>query len=120
MFQTAFSTSFALYHLARNPKVQEKLLDEIVSLLPTKESPITAETLTKAAYLRSCIKESLRLNPVAIGVGRLLQKDIVVGGYLIPKDVSILKISYLQAFQSATHRRSRHSTRGMLFSPILA
>lgn len=73
--------------MAQNPKVQAELYSEVKSLLPNKDSEITAETLSKAVYVRSCIKESLRLNPVSIGVGRYLQKDIVIGGYLIPKEV---------------------------------
>lgn len=77
-----------MYHLARNPSCQEKVYEEIISLLPSKDAEITAEILSKAVYLRSCVKESLRLNPVSIGVGRVLQNDIVLKGYLIPKDVS--------------------------------
>ncbi|KAJ2946948.1 hypothetical protein O0L34_g16295 [Tuta absoluta] len=87
---TAYSTAFALYHLARNPACQEKLHKEAVTLLPSKDSVLTAETMSKASYVRSCVKESLRLNPVSIGVGRLLQKDIVLKGYLIPKGTAIV------------------------------
>ncbi|XP_049865928.1 cytochrome P450 302a1, mitochondrial isoform X2 [Pectinophora gossypiella] len=87
---TAYSTAFALYHLSRNPKCQEKLFEEAVKVFPTKDTPLTADVLSKASYVRSCVKESLRLNPVSIGVGRLLQKDIVLKGYLIPKDTVIV------------------------------
>ncbi|CAG9785114.1 unnamed protein product [Diatraea saccharalis] len=87
---TAYSTSFALYHLARNKNCQERLFKEILTLLPSKDSNITPEILAKANYTRSCIKESLRLNPVAIGVGRVLQNDIKLRGYLIPKDTVIV------------------------------
>ncbi|KAI5631554.1 cytochrome p450 domain-containing protein [Phthorimaea operculella] len=87
---TAYSTAFALYHLSRNLACQEKLHKEAVTLLPSKDSVLTAETLSKASYVRSCVKESLRLNPVSIGVGRLLQKDIVLKGYLIPKGTAIV------------------------------
>ncbi|CAK1604156.1 unnamed protein product [Parnassius mnemosyne] len=87
---TAYATSFALYHLARNPECQQKLYKEVANLLPTKESILTSDVLSKAVYVRSCIKESLRLNPVSIGVGRLLQKDIVLKGYLIPEGTVIV------------------------------
>lgn len=56
--------------------------------MPEKDTEVTSDLISKAVYLRSCIKESLRLNPVAVGVGRLLQQDMVLKGYLIPKDVS--------------------------------
>ncbi|XP_061710510.1 cytochrome P450 302a1, mitochondrial [Cydia pomonella] len=87
---TAYSTSFALYHLATNPECQAELFQEALTILPSKDSPLTPEALSKAHYLRSCVKESLRLNPVSIGVGRLLQKDIVLKGYHIPKDTVIV------------------------------
>ncbi|CAG9127052.1 unnamed protein product [Plutella xylostella] len=87
---TAYSTSFILYHMARNPGCQETLYKEVSHLLPSKESAITNEVLTQAVYARSCIKEALRLNPVSIGVGRVLQKDIVLRGYLVPKGTVIV------------------------------
>ncbi|XP_026328415.1 cytochrome P450 302a1, mitochondrial isoform X2 [Hyposmocoma kahamanoa] len=87
---TAYSTSFALYHLGRNPAVQEKLCKEILTLLPTKDYIITADILSKATYVRSCVKESLRLNPVSVGIGRILQKDIILKGFLIPNGTVIV------------------------------
>ncbi|XP_064292088.1 cytochrome P450 302a1, mitochondrial isoform X2 [Plodia interpunctella] len=87
---TAYATSFALYNLATNPEIQEKMFQEIAVLLPTKDAEVSSETLVKAVYVRSVIKESLRLNPVSIGVGRWLQKDIILRGYLIPKGTVIV------------------------------
>lgn len=88
MLQTSYTTSFALYHLAQNKTCQEKLYNEVLTLLPSTDSKITADVLAKAVYLRSCVKESLRLNPVSIGVGRVLQNDVILKGYLVPKGVS--------------------------------
>lgn len=76
-----------MYHLARNRECQEQLHKEAITLLPQDTTNISAEILANATYLRSCIKEILRLNPVSIGVGRVLQKDIILKGFLIPKDV---------------------------------
>eukprot|EP00794_Sanderia_malayensis_P011849 gene11849-13081_t len=39
-------------------------------------------------YLRAFIKESARLQPVAPSIERVLETDLEVGGYLLPKDVS--------------------------------
>lgn len=47
---------------------------------------ITAE----ATYCRAVLKESLRLNPISIGVGRILNKDAVLGGYHVPKGTIIV------------------------------
>ncbi|XP_023950154.1 cytochrome P450 302a1, mitochondrial [Bicyclus anynana] len=87
---TSYSTSFALYHLARNQDCQNKVFDEISVLFPTEETKLSADLLSKAIYVRSCLKESLRLNPVAIGVGRVLQNDMVLKGYKIPQGTVIV------------------------------
>ncbi|XP_032511254.2 cytochrome P450 302a1, mitochondrial [Danaus plexippus] len=87
---TSYTTSFALYHLAQNKTCQEKLYNEVLTLLPSTDSKITADVLAKAVYLRSCVKESLRLNPVSIGVGRVLQNDVILKGYLVPKGTVIV------------------------------
>nr|BAN66312.1 cytochrome P450 302A1 [Mamestra brassicae] len=87
---TAYTTSFALYHIGRNPEVQKKMYNEILALLPSKDAKISSDIVSKAIYVRSCVKESLRLNPVSIGVGRLTQKDFVLRGYLIPEGTVIV------------------------------
>ncbi|CAH0627188.1 unnamed protein product [Chrysodeixis includens] len=87
---TSYATSFALYHISRNLEVQKKIFDEIIEHLPTKDTHITAEILSKLVYTKGCIKESLRLNPVSIGVGRLSQKEFILKGYLIPEGTVIV------------------------------
>lgn len=79
--------SFALYHLARNASVQEKLRSEAAALLTDPMSPITAETLKNATYTKAVIKETLRLNPISVGIGRILQTDVILSGYRVPKGV---------------------------------
>lgn len=44
--------------------------------------------LRRASYTKAVIKESLRLNPISVGVGRILQTDVVLNGYQVPKGVS--------------------------------
>lgn len=74
-----------------NRDTQERLRSEAFRLLPDPNQPVTAEVLRNASYTKAVIKESLRLNPISVGVGRILQTDVIVGGYQIPKGVSILK-----------------------------
>jgi len=76
-----------LYHLAKNGECQDKLYAELKNLLPAWDSQVTAEVLTRAIYLKRCLKESLRMNPVSIGVGRTVPEDTVIGGYQIPAEV---------------------------------
>lgn len=89
--QSSYSTSFALYHLARNPNVQERLHSECCQLLPTAEDSINADSLAKkATYARAVLKESLRLNPISVGVGRILNNDMILSGYHVPKKTVVV------------------------------
>jgi ecdysteroid 25-hydroxylase CYP302A1 len=87
--QTNYTTSFALYHLATNSEVQTKLYEESCRLLIEPNSPVTSAILAQAQYMKAVLKESLRLNPISIGIGRILAKDIVLSGYHVPKGVSM-------------------------------
>lgn len=87
--QTTYATCFVLYHIARNKEVQEKLFKEAQAILPDYEGDrITSEKLyNQATYTRAVLKESFRLNPVSVGVGRTTNTDLVLSGYQIPAGV---------------------------------
>lgn len=78
-----------MYYLAINPDKQEKLRQEINRLLPNKDSPITLETINNIPYLRACMKESARMMPVLAGSARMVNQDIVISGYRIPKGTNV-------------------------------
>lgn len=92
-----YTSCFALYHIARNNKVQELLYKEACSLLPSNDTPVTSEILSCASYTKAVIKETFRLNPIAVGVGRILHKDAILSGYHVPSGVSIVLISFLKS-----------------------
>lgn len=100
---TAYSTTFILYYLATNRRCQDKLALELGSLLPTKDSKLTMEQLQEAVYLRACIKESLRLSPIAIGVGRVLPEDIVLSGYNIPAGTVLIMHNQVACRQESNY-----------------
>ncbi|XP_015600793.1 cytochrome P450 CYP12A2 [Cephus cinctus] len=81
---TSNAAASALYHIATNPQAQEKLHQEAAKVLPEKDSPVTYEALNKIPYTKACIKEALRISPIAFGNLRTMQKDIVLEGYKIP------------------------------------
>ncbi|GAB1867131.1 Probable cytochrome P450 49a1 [Camponotus japonicus] len=79
-----------LYYIASNPEKQDKLLLEVLSVLPEKTSPITYEILNRTRYTKACIKESLRLLPIIIGNLRTMQTDVCIGGYKIPAGFDVV------------------------------
>lgn len=89
--QTTYSTSFLLYHIARHPHIQEKIYEEAINVLPNYDShELTAEKLSKQLdYSRAVLKEAFRLNPVSVGVGRITNTDLTLGGYNVPKGVKL-------------------------------
>ncbi|XP_076298802.1 cytochrome P450 302a1, mitochondrial isoform X2 [Lasioglossum baleicum] len=87
---TSYSTAFTLYHLAKNQNAQEKLRAEAVQLLSDPNQPITADVLRNASFTKAVVKESLRLNPISIGIGRILQTDVVLSGYEVPKGTVVV------------------------------
>lgn len=78
-----------LYCLAKHPEKQAKLREELRTILPNKDSPLTAENMHNLPYLRACIKEGLRLYQPIAGNMRAAGRDIVLQGYQIPKGTDI-------------------------------
>eukprot|EP01080_Neovahlkampfia_damariscottae_P004493 gene4493-7873_t len=81
---TAKSLSFALYLLAKHPEIQEKARKEINEVLEGKQCDY--ESCSKLKYLSMVIKEGMRLYGPADFADRLTTKEVVLGGYKIPKN----------------------------------
>ncbi|XP_054479457.1 sterol 26-hydroxylase, mitochondrial [Anoplopoma fimbria] len=82
---TSNTLSWALYHLARDRRAQDRLFGEVSSVCPDGRQP-TTEDLSRMPYMKAVIKETLRLYPVVPGNGRFISEDeVVVGNYWFPK-----------------------------------
>lgn len=90
ILQTSRTLAATTYHLAKHPDKQAILREESIKLLPTKDTPVTKDVLNNASYLRACIKESMRIAPIAIGTARKLPKDVVIAGYQVPKGTTVV------------------------------
>jgi len=80
--------TWALYFIARDKEMQQKLHSEIQEI-SGKEDP-TFEQLSDLKYLNSVLNETLRYIVVAPYAARYSNKDEVVGGYIIPKKTMIM------------------------------
>ncbi|XP_018566815.1 probable cytochrome P450 301a1, mitochondrial, partial [Anoplophora glabripennis] len=92
---TAHTVAFIFYHLARNPRCQIKLYEEIRQF----EGNLNKEDVNKMKYLNACIKETLRLDPPIPILSRHLNNDIVINHYLIPKGTHILFATHLNSMR---------------------
>ncbi|XP_013406758.1 cytochrome P450 10 [Lingula anatina] len=81
---TSTATIWTLYCLAINPNIQDNLYQELCKVFPTS-TEITADKLQHLPYLKACLKEMFRLYPITFTTSRILQEDIEVCGYHIPK-----------------------------------
>ncbi|KAL5291061.1 CYP302A1 family protein [Megaselia abdita] len=87
---TSYTSSFVLYYLGRYPEVQKKVFEEAKKFMKEKYAPIEGDALrTDIPYTRAVLKEVFRLNPISVGIGRILNKDTVFSSYEVPKGVSV-------------------------------
>ncbi|XP_072324787.1 sterol 26-hydroxylase, mitochondrial-like [Scyliorhinus torazame] len=90
---TSNTLSWALYHLAKDQELQDSVFREICSISPAEEIP-TAQDVSKMPLLRATIKETLRKYPVVPSGYRVLDTDVVLGGYNIPRRTQLILCHY--------------------------
>ena len=96
---TSTAAIFTLYHLAKNPDHQEKLRE----LLQKEESNVedyNRETSAFSKYLKACVWESMRLNPLTYANARTTQKDLVLSGYTVPAGTQVRFTSHLMNLEN--------------------
>ncbi|XP_011188714.1 cytochrome P450 CYP12A2 isoform X2 [Zeugodacus cucurbitae] len=108
---TTSLTVGALLCLAKNPEKQELLREEVMRVLPQKDGAFIDDPLKHAPYLRACLKESLRVYPVAIGNMRVPVNDLVLSGYQVPKG------TYVSMIFAPLQSDARYYSRPMEFLP---
>ncbi|EFA04629.1 cytochrome P450-like protein [Tribolium castaneum] len=92
---TATGVCFALYLLANNPEVQEKVLSEQKELFGDEKNPcVTYQELQNMKYLEYVIKETLRLYPSVPVIGRYLKEDTTFGDRVISAKTNVAIFIY--------------------------
>ena len=95
-FETTGSTlTNAAYLLAANPKVQNKLIEEIDKAEETRGSTPLYDHVQKLGYLDQVISEVLRLCSPAFNLIRRCDEDAEYKGIRIPKGVEVNVPSYV-------------------------
>ncbi|XP_058788860.1 cytochrome P450 6k1-like [Phymastichus coffea] len=80
-FETSSTTmSFALYELAKNQEIQNKLREEILTAMEKAGGKLTYEWVTSIPYLHMVINETMRLYPVLAWVDRIADNDYTFPG----------------------------------------
>ena len=85
---TTSAMSWTLYCLAKHPEHQDKVREEVRSVLVGKER-LEYDDLKELKYTTWCIKEAMRLYPPVFYFFRKTTDDIQLDQYLIPKNITI-------------------------------
>ncbi|ESO02810.1 hypothetical protein HELRODRAFT_81128 [Helobdella robusta] len=91
---TANTFCFVLYMLANNPDKQNLLRQEIQSIMSMSSFAASHNHLEDMKYLKCVIKETMRLYPVVTMNCRVLNQDIQLDGYTIPKETLFVMNHY--------------------------
>ncbi|KAF5296713.1 hypothetical protein FQA39_LY12413 [Lamprigera yunnana] len=87
---TSIALASVLYQLSQNQNKQQKVYEELRTILPKTDSSVDGRVQESMHYLKACVKETLRMYPVIIGNGRSLNADAIIGGYKVPKGTHII------------------------------
>ncbi|GMT23070.1 hypothetical protein PFISCL1PPCAC_14367, partial [Pristionchus fissidentatus] len=95
---TTTTLRWAMLFFASNQQVQDKLREEILSVIGTDRLPTMADQV-QMPYTRACVLEvQRRANILQVNVQRVAVRDVEIRGQLIPKDTWVNgDIHYLMA-----------------------
>jgi cytochrome P450 len=79
---TANALSWTWYLLATNPEIQERMHDEIASVIGDREA--TLEDYQQLKYTQMVFAEGMRLYPPAWAMGRMSTEPVEMGPYRLP------------------------------------
>ncbi|XP_059621809.1 uncharacterized protein LOC132265248 [Phlebotomus argentipes] len=94
---TALVSSYCILMLAMFPEHQERIYEEIKSIMPNREDNVQYDDFSKYEFLERFIKETMRLFPSVPLIARTATAPFQMGKYVIPKGTNIVcAISMMQ------------------------
>lgn len=90
---TAHTLSWALYFMAKNPDIQNKMQKEVDIVLEHNRIPSDLESLEKLTYIEAVANETLRLKGAAPLLFLEANIDVELDGLKIPKETLIMLIN---------------------------
>ncbi|XP_011705582.1 PREDICTED: probable cytochrome P450 6a13, partial [Wasmannia auropunctata] len=72
--------SYAGFYLAKNPEIQEKLREEVISVLNKYDGELTYENLREMTYMDQVFNETMRLLPAAVVMKKRCTEEIELKG----------------------------------------
>uniref|UniRef100_A0AC34QSD9 Cytochrome P450 n=1 Tax=Panagrolaimus sp. JU765 TaxID=591449 RepID=A0AC34QSD9_9BILA len=102
---------FTVYMVAHHPEVQEKIFEELKGILEPDETRVTHEDISRMRYLEQCIRETLRMFPTVPIIGRVIQDEIDINGFRIPKGITAMIAPF------AVHRDKHYYENPDVFDP---
>ncbi|GIX77503.1 cytochrome P450 4c3 [Caerostris extrusa] len=92
----AVTVKWALYLIGLYPEVQEKIHQELDSVLGAdSKGPLSVGELNEFKCLECVLKECNRLYPPGALIGRKISEDISICGYTIPKRAHVVVSLFL-------------------------
>jgi cytochrome P450/CRP-like cAMP-binding protein len=88
--------SYLMYELIRNPIAFDRVQTEIDAVI--LQGDFSVMSLQRMTYLRSAIKEALRLYPLIIGLPRHAKSDFEFDGYTVKKGQKVIFASAVTHF----------------------
>ncbi|CAG9467311.1 unnamed protein product [Pedinophyceae sp. YPF-701] len=86
----AVSMALLAFQIARRPDVRRRLPQELDEVLgppgPSQRSPTFDDINGRLTFLDACVRESMRVRPIATAQMRVATRPLEVGGYQLPKD----------------------------------
>jgi len=77
---TSTSLASAFFYLARNSSAYERVCNEVRNAFQSSEDILPGPKLSMCVYLRACLDEAMRMNPVN---GGALWREVLPGGAII-------------------------------------